>query len=100
MSRVATWGLVCCMAWGGAACSGKTERGIAGESPAEKPAAGPAQVEPARPLLPAEAAKEPVRHLLMVVELEPAARTARTLTARPVDMPLPKRRGRQREEAW
>jgi hypothetical protein len=86
---------------GPAACSGKTERGVSGEAPADKPAAGPAQVEPARPDPATQAATAPARkHLLMVVELEPAARVARTLTSRSVDLPLPRRRGRQRDEAW
>ena len=81
------------------ACSGKTERGISSESaPADKPAAGPAQAEPIRP---AEVPKqEAARHLLMVVELEPASHSARTLSAKPVELPLPRRRGRAQHEPW
>jgi hypothetical protein len=56
----------------------------------------PGQAQPAR----GAAAPEPARHLLMVVELEPATRNARTLTARSVELPLPRRRGRARQEAW
>ena len=100
-SRV-SWAAVVALAWGLAACSGKTERGIAGDgAPAEKPAAGPAQAEPpqAKPT-PEVAAKQPARHVLMVVELEPNAHVARTLTARSVDLPLPRRRGKPAQEAW
>jgi hypothetical protein len=45
-------------------------------------------------------AKQPARHLLMVLELEPALHAARTLTARAVDLPLPRRRGKPPQEAW
>lgn len=78
------------------ACAGKAERGGGtGNSdavPAQKPAAGPVNAEPPR--------SEPARHLLMVVELEPAAHVARTLTSRSVDLPLPRRRGPARRAPW
>jgi hypothetical protein len=76
-------------------CSGKTERsgGANGDAaPVQQPAAGPANPEPAR--------AAPATHLLMVVELEPATRAARTLTARGVDLPLPRRRGPQPRAPW
>jgi hypothetical protein len=80
-------------------CSGKTERGIGGEAPAEKPAAGPSQVsdskDAARP-----ARADDQRHVLMVVELELATRAARILRARPVDMPLPRKRGPLQKLPW
>ena len=103
MTKVATWAVLGVVAWGLSACSGKTERGIAGDAPpADKPASNPAQVEPARPeVAPAQpAAQEPARHLLMVVELEPKTRAARTLTAKFVELPLPRRRGRALQEPW
>ena len=79
-----------------AACSGKTERGASqsgGEAAAsQQPAAGPGNVDPVR--------AEPNRHLLMVVELSPATRAARTLTARSVDLPLPRKRGRREPGPW
>lgn len=77
------------------ACSGKTERGSSAsgaEGGAQKPAAGPDSVDAARP--------EPNRHLLMVVELEPATHAARTLTARSVDLPLPRKRGAPETKPW
>jgi hypothetical protein len=78
------------------ACSGKTERGGGGAggdaAPVQKPAAGPSNEQPARDLS--------ARHLLMVMELEPATHTARTLTARSVDLPLPRRRGPARQAPW
>jgi hypothetical protein len=77
-------------------CSGKTEHsaGVAGgdAAPVQKPAAGPTNIEPRR--------AEPARHLLMVVEVEPAAHLARTLTARSVEVPLPRRRGPARQAPW
>jgi hypothetical protein len=101
MTSTASWAAVVALAFGLAACSGKTERGIASEgAPADKPAAGPAQVAPPQVVPSPEVAKQPARHLLMVVELEPATRAARTLTARAVDLPLPRRRGKPPEEAW
>ncbi len=79
-----------------AGCSGKTERGGGGTSgdaaPVQQPALGPASVEPKR--------TEPTRHLLMVVELTPATHTARTLTARSVELPLPRRRGPAQKGPW
>lgn len=101
MTSRASWAAITAVAFGLAACSGKTERGIASEDgPAEKPASGPAQVEPPQVALSPEVGKQPARHLLMVVELEPASRLARTLTARAVELPLPRRRGKLPEEAW
>jgi hypothetical protein len=102
MKSTVRWAVPCAVAFGLLACSGKTERGIAGEAaPADKPASGPAAVEPGK-VDPAQGAatQEPARHLLMVVELEPATHNARTLTARSVDLPLPRRRGRAPQEPW
>jgi hypothetical protein len=79
-------------------CSGKTERGSSGSSgsadaaPVQKPAASPASPEPTH--------VEPARHLVMVVELEPATHVARTLAARSVDLPLPRRRGPAQQAPW
>lgn len=78
-----------------AACAGKAERGTSSNgdaAPVQKPAAGPANAESPR--------AEPARHLLMVVELEPDAHVARTLTSRTVEMALPKRRGPARQAPW
>jgi hypothetical protein len=79
-----------------AACSGKTERGGSGAGgdavPVQKPAAGPGNGQPAR--------DAGARHLLMVMELEPATHAARTLTARSVDLPLPRRRGPAQQAPW
>jgi len=78
-----------------AACSGKAERsagGAAGDAPVQKPAARPSDASP-----PPDA---PARHLLMVMELEPATHAARTLTARAVDLPLPRRRGPAQRAPW
>lgn len=80
-------------------CSGKTERGIGGEAPAEKPAAGPSQVSDSNDgVQPARADDQ--RHVLMVVELELATRSAKILRARPVDMPLPRKRGPVQKLPW
>jgi hypothetical protein len=91
-SSVLMLGLAACLA----ACSGKTERSggsaTGDAAPVQKPAAGPSNVEPAR--------AEPAKHLLMVVELEPATRAARTLTSRSVDLPLPRRRGPVQAGPW
>lgn len=76
-----------------AACSGKTEGGASGEpAPVQQPAASPTRAEPPR--------SEPTRHLLMVVELQPKLRAARTLMSRAVELPLPKRRGPAQYGAW
>lgn len=81
------------------ACSGKTERGIGGEAPAEKPAAGPSNVsEGSDPEGPAPA--EEKRHVLMIVELELALGAAKILKARAVDLPLPRRRGPVARGPW
>lgn len=78
------------------ACSGKTERGAGGAggdaAPVQKPAAGPGNVQPAH--------DPSARHLLLVMELEPATHAARTLTARSVDLPLPRRRGPAQPAPW
>ena len=103
MTNVATWAALAALAWGAFACSGKTERGIAGEAPpAGKPAAGPAEVDPVRPdeLAARPSTQEAARHVLMVVELEPAAGVARTLSAKAVELPLPRKRGRAQQEPW
>ncbi|HVY30213.1 MAG TPA: hypothetical protein VHB79_26835 [Polyangiaceae bacterium] len=79
-----------------ASCAGKTEQGggsgNSDAAPVQKPAAGPANAEAPR--------AEPARHLLMVVELEPAAHAARTVASRSVDLPLPRRRGPARRAPW
>lgn len=79
-----------------AGCAGKAEHGSgtsgADPAPVQKPAAGPVNAEPPR--------AEPPRHLLMVVELEPATRVARTLTSSSVELPLPRRRGPARKAPW
>lgn len=77
-----------------AGCSGKTDRGhVRGDAtPLPQPGAVPANPQPAR--------SEPSKHLLMVVELEPATRVARTLTTRAVELPLPRRRGPKAQRPW
>ncbi len=96
MLRLDGFTLTLALAVGLAACSGKTERGggsaTGDAAPVQKPAAGPSNVEPAR--------AEPLRHLLMVVELEPATHVARTLMSRSVDLPLPRRRGPAQAGPW
>ena len=96
MVRLAIGGVTLVLATSLLACSGKTERGSSGTgadaAPAQQPAAGPVNVEPTRP--------ESPRHLLMVLELEPQTRAARTLTARAVDLPLPRRRGPVQKAPW
>lgn len=103
MMKLIAWVAFAGAAWGAGGCSGKTERGSSSEAaPADKPASGPAQLAPARraALPTGPASEQPVRHLLMVVELEPSTRAARTLSAKPVELPLPRRRGRAPQEAW
>jgi hypothetical protein len=99
MVRTAVWiattlCATCAVSLGG--CSGKTEHGSGtangDAAPVQQPAAGPATPEPTR--------AAPARHLLMVVELEPATHVARTLTARSVELPLPERRGPRRQGPW
>jgi hypothetical protein len=96
MLRLPHWLLTAGLVAWLAGCSGKTEHGAGGANgdtaPVQKPAAAPSNPEPAR--------ADPVKHLLMVVELEPATHVARTLTARSVDLPLPRRRGPARRAAW
>jgi hypothetical protein len=81
------------------ACSGKTERGIGGEASAAKPAAGPSNVndsnEPAKPEL-----ANDKRHVVMLVELELTTRAAKVLKSRPVDLPLPRKRGPVAKGPW
>lgn len=81
-----------------AACSGKTERGSGSDLPADRPAVGAnAAPEPQ----PSEGEQpSPSRHVLMIVELELAARSARVLKAKPVELPLPRRRGPAQRGAW
>ncbi len=81
---------------GPAACAGKTEHGagpVAGVG--AQPAAAP-EPEPAS----AASSARPRRHLLLVLELEPAIRAARVLLAKPVELPLPRRRGPERAQPW
>jgi hypothetical protein len=99
MSKVSIACLAAVAAMLAAGCSGKTERGTGLESSAEKPAAGPSNVsDPDEGTKPA--ANSERRHVLMVVELEPAARLARVLKARPVDLPLPRKRGPAEKGPW
>jgi hypothetical protein len=96
MPRFANWLMGALLASALAACAGKTEHGGAvawGEaSPVQAPAAGPAKPPLVQPA--------PKRHLLMVVELEPAAQVARTLSSRSVDLPLPRRRAALEPAPW
>lgn len=78
-------------------CSGKTERGMGGEAPAHKPATDPATaMDPS----PATAETDARRHLLLVVELELASQTAKIKKTRPVELPLPRRRGPAQQGPW
>jgi hypothetical protein len=86
-------GLAAALAVAVVACSGKTELG---GSPGGA-AAEPAQAAAAGTASPAAL---PRRHLLVVVELEAAAHAARVVFARPVELPLPRRRGPERPEPW
>lgn len=77
------------------ACSGKTEHGgspssgaRAATAPADLATAGDAAITAGR------------RHWLVVLEVEPEARSGRVLLARSVELPLPRRRGRERSEPW
>src|SRR5215207_6915746 len=81
------------------ACSGKTERGIGSEVPATKPAVGPSNMNGSRdPEQPAQV--DETRHLLMVVELQLSTRMAKVLKSRPVDLPLPRKRGPVARGPW
>lgn len=81
------------------ACSGKTERGIGGEASTAKPAAGPSNVnDPNEPAKPERA--DDKRHVVMVVELELATRAAKVLKSRPVELPLPRKRGPVAKGPW
>jgi hypothetical protein len=99
MARVWTvWLLVAGLGSLGA-CSGKTERGIGGDAPATKPAAGPSNVSGSNdPELPAKA--DDRRHVLLVVELQLATGGAKVLKSRPVDLPLPRKRGPVARGPW
>jgi hypothetical protein len=81
------------------ACSGNTERGIGGDAPAAKPAAGPSEMNGSRdPRPPTPAAGR--RHVLMVVQLELVTGVAKVLKSRPVELPLPRRRGPVARGPW
>jgi hypothetical protein len=70
-------------------CSGRTEH------------SGNAPPPPRAPVATVSAPDaNPTRHLLMVVELEPVAQTARVLSARSVELPLPRHRGPERALPW
>ena len=96
MVRLASCWLTLTMAAPLLGCAGKTEHSggsPGGEAaPVQTPAVGASNVEPMR--------AEPARHLVMVVELEPAAHVARTLAARTVELPLPRRRGPVERGPW
>jgi hypothetical protein len=99
MVRVSTaWLLVAGLGSLGA-CSGKTERGIGGDAPATKPAAGPSNLNGGNDAEP-PAKSDEGRHVLMVVELQLATRGAKVLTSRPVDLPLPRKRGPVARGPW
>lgn len=76
------------------ACSGKTEHGHAADGAPHVPTA---VAESARP---ESLGASERRHLLLVVELEPALRVARLLAARTVELPLPRRRGAEQPSPW
>lgn len=81
------------LAAGLGACSGKTEQG-GGASPGAHTTMAP--VESAD-----DASRAGLRrHLLVVLEVEPAARAGRVLLARHVELPLPRRRGPERSQPW
>jgi hypothetical protein len=88
------WGLVVL-----SSCSGKTERGTGADAPTAKPAAGPSNVNDTNEPAKAELADD-TRHVLMVVELELATRAAKVLKSRPVDLPLPRKRGPVTKGPW
>jgi hypothetical protein len=72
---------------------------MGGEGAAEKPATGPSNLGSANGMAqPARGDDE--RHVLMVVELELATRAARTLKARSVELPLPRKRGPVEKLPW
>jgi hypothetical protein len=99
MVRVSTVWLLVAGPGSLAACSGKTDRGIGGDVPATKPAAGPSNVngdDDAR----APAKGDETRHVLMVVELQLATHVAKVLKSRPVDLPLPRKRGPVARGPW
>lgn len=99
MVRVSTASLAIVGLLLGTACSGKTERGIGGEAAAEKPAAGPTNMSDSSDA-PQPSTDNDKRHVLMVVELELATRAAKTLKARPVELPLPRKRGPVQKGPW
>lgn len=94
MLRLSVWAKATALAACLSACAGKTEQpsGNGDAGPVQKPAAGPVNVVPT--------SAQPSRHLLMIVELEPATRAARTLSSSSVELPLPKRRGPPRKAPW
>ena len=97
MSLSRTLFLVVSLALGTGACSGKTERAPVSDEArgtnAARPAAGPNEAA-TRP------AASPARHLLLVVELEPAAHLARTLLSKSVELPIPRSRGPAPQTRW
>jgi hypothetical protein len=99
MARVSTaWLVVAGLGLLGA-CSGKTERGIGSDAPATKPAAGPSNLGGSNdPEQPAQGDER--RHVLMVVELQLATGVAKVLKSRPVDLPLPRKRGPVARGPW
>ena len=96
MLRFPLWALTLTTAGWLSGCSGKTEHGAGAAggdvAPVQQPAAGPANVESPK--------AEPAKHLVMIVELTPAAHAARTLMTRSVELPLPRRRGPAQQEPW
>ena len=80
------------------ACAGKTERGIGNEAIAETRSAGPAGASDAT--TPEASTPEVRRHVLMLVELELTRQVAKTLKARSVDLPLPRKRGPAQKGPW
>ena len=99
MARVSTVWLVVAGLGSLGACSGKTERGIGGDAPATKPAAGPSNASASNDSeYPAKGDER--RHVLMVVELQLATGVAKVLKSRPVDLPLPRKRGPVARGPW
>jgi hypothetical protein len=96
MLRFVAWALTVTIASWLSGCSGKTEHGAGAAggdaAPVQQPATGPANVGPPK--------AGPAKHLVMIVELEPAAHAARTLMSRSVELPLPHRRGPAPQEPW
>jgi hypothetical protein len=93
-SRPLALGCTLSLALAASACSGKTEH--AGGTNDRPTPPQPAVSPPGSRSAQADAA----RHLLMVVQLELVAHSAKTLTTRDVDLPLPRRRGPALQEPW